>query len=42
MASYVREVLSATGRLGEKGDYGGKAARLKASIDDLKVGAQML
>lgn len=38
MASFVREVLSATGRLGEKEDYAGKAARLRSSIDDLKSG----
>jgi len=37
MASFVREVLSATGRLGEKEDFSGKAARLRCSIDELKV-----
>ena len=37
MASFVREVLSATGRLGEKEDFGGKAARLKLRVDDLKA-----
>ncbi len=37
MASFVQEVLMATGRLGEKEDYSAKAARLRSSIDDLKV-----
>jgi hypothetical protein len=36
-ASFVQEVLLATGRLGEKEDYAGKVSRLRASIDDLKV-----
>lgn len=36
MASFVREVLSATGRLGEKEDFSGKASRLKDRVDDLK------
>ena len=36
MASFVREVLTASGRLGEKEDFGGKASRLKLRVDDLK------
>ena len=36
MASFVREVLTASGRLGEKEDFGGKALRLKLRVDDLK------
>ena len=36
MASFVREVLSATGRLGEKENFSGKAARLQNRVDDLK------
>ena len=36
MASFVREVLSATGRLGEKEDFGGKASKLRLRVDDLK------
>ena len=36
MASFVREVLSATGRLGEKENFSGKASRLQNRVDDLK------
>ena len=36
MASFVREVLSARGRLNEKEDFGGKALKLKHRVDDLK------
>ena len=38
MASFVREVLSATGHLGEKEDLCAKAARLKGRVNELKVG----
>lgn len=37
MASFVREVLSATGRLGEKEDFSAKASRLRHRVDDLKT-----
>ena len=36
MASFVREVLSATKQLREKEDFAGKALRLKRRVDDLK------
>ncbi len=36
MASFVREVLSATGRLGEKDDFQAKATKLRSRVDDLK------
>jgi hypothetical protein len=42
MASFVREVLSASGRLSEKEDYFGKATRLQNGIDDLKVLSNLL
>ena len=35
MASFVREVLSATGKLGEKEDFNAKASRLKSRVDNL-------
>ena len=37
MASFVREILSATGHLGEKEDFCAKATRLKGRVDELKV-----
>ena len=37
MASFVHEVLSATGHLGEKEDLCAKALRLKGRVDELKV-----
>ena len=37
MASFVREVLSATGHLGEKEDLCAKAERLKGRVNELKV-----
>ena len=37
MASFVREILSATGHLGEKEDLCAKATRLKGRVDELKV-----
>ena len=38
MASFVREVLSATGHLGEKDDLAAKIHRLSSRIDELKSG----
>ena len=38
MASFVREVLSATGHLNEKDDLALKALRLQGKIEDLKSG----
>ena len=37
MASFVREILSATGHLGEKEDLCAKASRLKGRVNELKV-----
>ena len=37
MASFVREILSATGHLGEKEDLCTKATRLKGRVNELKV-----
>ena len=37
MASFVREILSATGHLGEKEDLCAKATRLRGRVDELKV-----
>ena len=38
MASFVQEVLSATGHLNEKDDLGSKAARLNSRVNELKAG----
>ena len=37
MASFVREILSATGHLGEKEDLCAKAIRLKGRVNELKA-----
>ena len=36
MASFVQEVLLASGKLNEKEDFNAKACRLKNKVDDLK------
>ena len=37
MASFVREVLSATGTLGEKEDFPGKILKIQKKLHDLKT-----
>ena len=36
MASFVREVLSAAGTLGEKEDFAGKTTKIQKKVNDLK------
>ncbi len=37
MTSFVREILSASGKLGDKEDLATKAQRLQAKVDDIKA-----
>lgn len=41
MSSFVREILSASGKLGDKEDFMGKALRLEKRMDDLKTGLRV-
>ena len=40
MASFVREVLSATGTLGDKEDFPGKILKIQKKLHDLKSSLQ--